>query len=153
MLPRTLFRTVALAEAVTWTLLLISLFLKYGLGSADVTVRIAGGLHGFVFLCYLLATCFTWVNQRWTLRTGVLTVISSVIPYASIPLEKSLERRGLLAGHWRLAAGGDEPHGFLERLQSWVLRNTVPAVIAAIAVVGVIFSLLLQAGPPNTWFS
>ena len=29
MQPRTLFRIVAFAEAVTWTLLLIGLFLKY----------------------------------------------------------------------------------------------------------------------------
>jgi integral membrane protein len=64
MQPRTLFRTVAFAEAVTWTLLLIGLFLKYVTRTTDVGVSIAGGIHGFVFLCYAarkprLGSCVT----------------------------------------------------------------------------------------------
>lgn len=45
MQPRALFRTVAFAEAVTWTLLLIALFLKYVTKTTDAAVSIAGGVH------------------------------------------------------------------------------------------------------------
>ncbi|EMY32696.1 hypothetical protein D477_018726 [Arthrobacter crystallopoietes BAB-32] len=153
MSPRALFRSVAFAEAVTWTLLLIALFLKYGLQTAPLATTIAGGLHGFVFLCYVASTCFTWVNQKWTTGTGLLAVASAVVPYATIPVEKSLDRRGLLDGGWRLADGGDEPRGLLEKLQAWVLRKPATAVVVALVAVAAVFSFLLFLGPPDAWFA
>lgn len=153
MQPRTLFRTVAFAEAVTWTLLLIGLFLKYVTRSTDLGVSIAGGIHGFVFLCYAATAGFTWINQKWSTRTGVLAIVSAVIPYATIPMEKSLDHRGLLAGGWRLAAGGEKPKGSLEKAQAWVLGNPILAVVVTLVTVGAVFSFLLFMGPPDTWFS
>ncbi|MGO4434761.1 DUF3817 domain-containing protein [Paenarthrobacter sp. RAF9] len=153
MQPRTLFRTVAFAEAVTWTLLLIGLFLKYVTRTTDVGVSIAGAIHGFVFLCYAATAAFTWINQKWSTRTGLLAILSAVIPYATVPMEKSLDRRGLLAGGWRLAAGGEDPRGGLEKTQAWVLRNPILAVLVTLVAVGVVFSFLLFMGPPGTWFS
>ena len=50
MTPRRLFRALALAEVVTWTLLLLGMVLKYGTETTDLLVRIGGGLHGFAFL-------------------------------------------------------------------------------------------------------
>jgi integral membrane protein len=151
--PRTLFRSVAFAEAATWTLLLIALFLKYVLDTGEIAMSIAGGLHGFVFLCYVVSTCFTWVNQKWTAGTGLLTVASAVVPYATIPAERSLDRRGLLGGRWRLAADGAEPRGLLENLQAWVLRKPATAVVVALVAVAAVFSFLLFLGPPDTWFA
>lgn len=152
MAPRKLFRTVAFAEAVTWTLLLIGLFLKYVTGTTELGVSIGGGLHGFVFICYVMSTCFTWVNQKWSAGTGMLALISAFIPYATIPAEKSLDRKGLLDGGWRLGAGGERPRGFLEALQAWVLRHPLLAVVVALAGAGAVFSFLLFLGPPDTWF-
>jgi integral membrane protein len=153
MQPRTLFRTVAFAEAVTWTLLLIGLFLKYVTHTTDLGVSVAGGIHGFVFLCYAATAAFTWINQKWRARTGLIAIVSAVIPYATIPLEKSLDRRGLLAGGWRLAEGREEPQGGLEKVQAWVLGNPILAVVIVLAGVAGVFSFLLFMGPPDTWFS
>jgi integral membrane protein len=153
MSPRALFRSVAFAEAVTWTLLLIGLFLKYVSETTEVGVRIGGGIHGFVFLCYAAVTCFMWVNQKWPAKTGLLALVSAVIPYATIPVEKSLDKRGLLNGGWRLAAGGEEPHGLLEKLQAWVLRKPITAIVVALIAVAAVFSFLLFLGPPDTWFA
>lgn len=152
MAPRTLFRAVALAEAVTWTLLLIGLVLKYGTNTTELGVSIGGGLHGFVFICYVMVTCFTWVNQKWERGTGLLALVSAVIPYATIPVEKSLDRRGLLSGDWRLASSDAEPSGLLEKLQAWVLRHPVAAVLTALLAAAAVFSFLLFLGPPDTWF-
>jgi integral membrane protein len=151
--PRTLFRSVAFAEAATWTLLLVALLLKYVLHTGEVAMSISGGLHGFVFLCYVASTCFIWVNQKWTAATGLLAVVSAVVPYATIAAEKLLDRRGLLGGGWRLAAGGPEPRGLLEKLQAWVLRKPATAVVVALAAVAAVFSFLLFLGPPDTWFA
>ncbi|MFF1831907.1 DUF3817 domain-containing protein [Paenarthrobacter sp. NPDC058040] len=153
MLPRALFRTVAFAEAVTWTLLLIGLFLKYVTRTTDLGVSIAGGIHGFVFLCYAFTAVFTWINQKWSAGTGLLAVVSAVIPYATIPVEKSLDRRGLLTGEWRLAAGREEPVGALEKLQAWVLAKPLMALVVVLVGVAAVFSFLLYLGPPDTWFS
>ncbi|MFT4469487.1 DUF3817 domain-containing protein [Arthrobacter sulfonylureivorans] len=153
MSPRTLFRTVAFAEAVTWTLLLTALLVRALAPEARVVVSIAGGLHGFVFLCYVVSTCFTWVNQKWTAGRGVLAVVSAAIPYATIPVEKSMDRNGLLGNVWRLGAGGEKPRGFLERLQAVVLARPVAAIAVVLVAVAAVFSFLLYMGPPDTWFA
>jgi integral membrane protein len=153
MSPRTLFRAVALAEAATWTLLLLGLALKYLTQTTELGVRIGGGLHGFVFLCYVASTCFTWVNQKWQASAGVLALVSAVVPYATIAVEKSLDRRGRLEGGWRLAGGGEEPRGALEKAQAWVLRNPAAAVVIVVVGVAAVFGFLLFLGPPDTWFT
>ena len=43
MTPRSLFRAAAVAELVTWTLLILGMVLKYGLDAGDWGVRIGGG--------------------------------------------------------------------------------------------------------------
>ena len=153
MSPRTLIRTLAFADAVTWTLLLIGLVLKYVTGTTELGVRIGGGIHGFVFLCYASVAAFTWTNQKWRTGTGLLAIASAVIPYATFPVEKSLDRRGLLDGGWRLAEGGEAPKGALERVQAWVLRKPWLALGLALAGVAAVFSFLLFMGPPDTWFA
>ncbi|MER1997816.1 MAG: DUF3817 domain-containing protein [Arthrobacter sp.] len=147
MTPRKLFTTLAFAEAVTWTLLIAALVAKYAFGNEAFT-PIAGGLHGFVFLSYAAVTVFVWVNQKWSAATGVLGVALAVVPWATIPYEKSLDKRGLLEGGWRLGPGGEEPKNFVDKVQAMVLRRPVAAALVAVAGVAVVFSILLYLGPP-----
>ncbi|HZU92395.1 MAG TPA: DUF3817 domain-containing protein, partial [Microbacterium sp.] len=49
--PSRLYRVLAIAEAITWTLL-ISALIARAVGAAGVVVTIGGGIHGFVFLAY-----------------------------------------------------------------------------------------------------
>jgi integral membrane protein len=148
MTPRILFRSVAVAEAITWALLLIGMYLKYVTETTEVLVSIGGALHGFVFLAYLVSTAFVWVNQRWSAATGALGLLAGVSPFATVLFDWQLERRGKLDGGWRLAAGKDRPSGPVENLQAWVLRNPLTAVLVAIIGVSVVFAALLIAGPP-----
>lgn len=144
--PRALFRGFALAEMVTWAGLIIAIVLR----AADVAdiVPIAGGIHGFVFLCYAATTVFVWVNQRWRLPLGLTGLLLAIVPFATVPFELWADRRGLLAGDWRLAPGGDTPDGFVEHVQAWVLRHLLLAVVLlAVFIVGV-FAILLWLGPP-----
>lgn len=153
MTPRALFRTVAFAEAITWTLLIIGMILKYATKTTDVGVRVGGGIHGFVFLCYIAVACFLWVNQRWSVKTGSLTALTAILPYVTIPMEKSLDTRNLLDGHWRLATGGDTPRGAVEHVQAWVLRRPVLAIGVIVVAIVIVFSVLLSLGPPTEWFN
>lgn len=148
MTPRTFFRIVAVAEAITWAFLLIAMFFKYVTQTTEALIPLAGGIHGFMFLVFLVGTVFVWINQRWTARTGVLGLVAAVVPLATVPFDRWLERHGMLDGGWRLAPRGETPQGFFERVQAWVLRNPVVAILVAVTSVSVVFAALLIIGPP-----
>ncbi|KQO63830.1 DUF3817 domain-containing protein [Curtobacterium sp. Leaf261] len=148
MTPRSLFRAAAVAEAVTWTLLIAGMILKYGLDAGDLGVRLGGGLHGFVFLAYLVLTTVVGVNQRWSFRQVLLGWVSAIVPYATIPFEVVVARRGDLDGPWRRSAGGTGRSGPLERLLFTVVAHPVVAVVVGVVLVVVVFGALLLIGPP-----
>lgn len=147
MTPRILFRTFATAEAFTWAGLITALIFR-ATGITGAAVSLAGGLHGFVFLSYCVVTVFVWVNQRWRPSIGVLGLVLAIVPFATVPFEIVLDRKGRLAGGWRLSPGGDTPRGFFERLQAWVLRRPLLAIGILLALVIAVFALLLWLGPP-----
>lgn len=146
MSPRALFRRLAFAEAVTWTLLIAGMVQKYLLEAGDWGVRIGGGLHGLVFLAFGATTLLVAVNQRWTAGVTLGTLAASVVPWATVPAEVMLERSGRLAGPWRY----DAVHGpgVLDRLLGRALAR--PLVAGGVAVIGVLvtFGVLLVLGPP-----
>ncbi|MGV9193543.1 DUF3817 domain-containing protein [Microbacterium sp. MC2] len=144
--PRALFRTFAIAEMFTWAGLIAALILR-AVGVAEF-VPIAGGIHGFVFLCYVASTVFVWVNQQWRFGLGLTGVLLAIIPFATVPFELRLDRRGLLAGDWRLAPGGAQPVGFVEHVQAWVLRRPLLSVMLLLALLAIVFVTLLWLGPP-----
>jgi integral membrane protein len=146
--PKTLFRIFASAEMVTWAGLITALIVRASSGY-DGLVSIAGGLHGFVFLCYGVSTVFVWINQRWKTGIGVVGLITTIIPFATLPFEIWAHRRGLLEGGWRLAPGGDTPRGLFEHLQAWVLRRPIVAIVLVLVAVVAVFTTLLWLGPPG----
>lgn len=149
--PRRLYGAFALAEMITWALLITAMVLKYS-GTTDSLMSVAGGLHGFVFLCYSVITVGVWINQRWSAGRGLMALGTAVVPFATVPFERHLHRRGEPDASWRLADGRSTPQGVWEKLESWVLRHVVVAALAAVAVVAVVFVMLLNAGPPDQWF-
>lgn len=149
MKPRLYFRTIAIAEAITWTLLIAGMILKYGLDAGDIWVRIGGSIHGFVFIAYAMSVVLVGVNQRWKPGLIVLGVITAVVPYATIPFDIWLDRTGRLDGPWRREATSDPRDSrWTDRLLRWMLNH--PVILIAIFVVALvaIFAALLIAGPP-----
>ena len=78
MSPRKLYRIAATAEAVTWALLILGMIAKYGFGAGDLPVRLAGGIHGFVFLSYCAVVVIVWIDARWSVTDGLLALLSAV---------------------------------------------------------------------------
>jgi len=149
MSPRALFRSFAVAEVVTWALLIGGMLLKYVAKVGDWPVSVAGPIHGFVFLAYLVAGVVVAVNQRWSPGVTVLALASAVVPFASLPVERWIDRRGGLEGDWRREATGDpRDRRPLDRLLRWVLGHLALAVVLLFAAVVVVFVLLLIVGPP-----
>ena len=100
--PSRLYRLLALAEMVTWTLLLLGMLLKYALQVTEVGVRIGGSLHGFVFLSYVVVTVLVAVDQRWSLGRLAMGLGSALVPYLTVPFERWAHRKGMLGDSWRL---------------------------------------------------
>src|SRR5699024_4744271 len=149
--PSRLYRVLALAEVVTWTLLLGGMFVKYVLSSTELLVRIGGGLHGFKFLCYVVVTVLVAVDHRWKLTDLLLGIASAIIPYLTVPFERSAERRGLLGESWRLRE--EQGRTVSEKVVGLALRRPFPAALITIVAVAVVFSILLSLGPPTEWFA
>ncbi|MCT2224831.1 MULTISPECIES: DUF3817 domain-containing protein [Microbacterium] len=147
--PGRLYRVLAIAEAITWTLLIAAIIAR-AVGAPGVVVTVGGGIHGFVFLAYAATAVLVALNQRWHPGVGVLAVLSAVVPYATIPMEIWLHRTGRLQGDWRLDATDDpRDRRWYDRLMRWFLRR--PWVLAVLLVVGIValYVILLLVGPPG----
>ena len=97
--PRTVagvFRVVAVAEAVSWALLLAGMFVKWVLGTSEVGVQLAGPVHGAVFVAYVLVTLVAWRTLRWSSGTAVLALAASVPPFTTLWFERWAQRAGRL---------------------------------------------------------
>ncbi|QKJ18977.1 DUF3817 domain-containing protein [Microbacterium hominis] len=147
--PLQLFRSLAIAEAISWTLLIGGLVLRATAGW-DIAVTIGGGIHGFVFLSYGATAVLVAKNQRWGAGPAVVAIASAIIPYATIPTEIWLHRSGRLEGAWRVTATGDPRDGaWHDRLMRWFLRRPLVLALLLAAAVVVIFVVLLLVGPPG----
>ncbi len=134
--PQSLFRVLAIAEAISWTLLIGGLILR-ATQDWPLAVTIGGAIHGFVFLA--------------SGATSILVaIVSAVVPYATIPVELWLARTGRLEGDWRLEPS-DDPRdaSWHDRLIRWFLNHArVLVALIALAVVALYVALLI-IGPPG----
>lgn len=150
--PKGLYSKLALAEMVTWALLILGLVLKYVTKTTELGTAIFGSIHGFVFLSYLVTTVLVWINQRWSFARGIIGLGSSILPFMTYPFERSTEKAGLLDGPWRFVDDSEQPRGLFESVLAMVIRRPFVSAFVAIIIIAVVFSLLLMAGPPTQWF-
>lgn len=146
MSPLRLFRVVAVAEAVTWTLLLGGMFLKYVVQVTELGVRVGGMLHGVVFVAFCVTTVVVAVDQRWSARRTVLGLASAVPPFSTVWFDRVAERRGWLAREWRLVT--EPPVRRLDRPVAWLLRHPARGLGAGLVAVAALTGVALLVGPP-----
>ena len=147
--PKTLFRVLAIAEAISWTLLITGLVLR-ATAHLEIATTIAGSIHGFVFLSYGATAVLLALNNRWRPWPTIVAIVSAIVPYATIPTEIWLSRTGRLEGQWRIAESEDPTdRRWYDGLLRWFLRRPwVLAILIVLLVVG-IFTVLLLIGPPG----
>jgi integral membrane protein len=144
--PLHLFRRVAIAEAVTWALLLTGMFLKYVTETTDLGVRVFGMAHGVVFIAYVLTTVLVAVDQRWSKGRLLVGLLASIPPFVTVLFDRYAERRGLLGGSWRLRA--TEPVGVVEKLAAWLVRNPLRGALTGVVAILALTGVALLVGPP-----
>ena len=91
------FRMTALAEGVSFlTLLCIAIPMKYFMGMPEV-VRVAGSIHGALFVLYVGLLAILHVRQRWSFMFSLYALIASVIPFGIFMLDKHLREKEVVA--------------------------------------------------------
>lgn len=90
-----IFRRVALAEGISFLLLLlIAMPLKYFFGF-PLAVKLVGWAHGVLFIAYILLAFSVASIMRWNwFNTGIALAVS-IIPAGTFWLDKSLKKRQL----------------------------------------------------------
>ena len=149
MSPKRLFRALALAEAVTWTILIVAMILKYAV-DVEWAMLVGGSIHGLVFLAYAFAAVLVGVNQRWSVGLIAFAVVTAIVPYATIPFEVWLMRRGRLEGGWRHERSEHPADGsWVNRMLRWFLARPVLLTVLAVVGIAAVFTALLVIGPPG----
>lgn len=148
MSPRSLYARLAVAEVVSWALLLLGMVLKYVTQTTELGVKVFGMVHGVVFIAFVLVTILVAVNQRWSVREAVLGLASAVPPFLTVWFERRMERRGRLDGGWRLGHDEARPENPLERVLHTLMARPAVAVAVGLAAVAGLTGLALVVGPP-----
>lgn len=154
MSPKKLFVLFATAEAITWTLLLSVLISRAIIQIPNIVTTVVGGTHGAVFLCYGITAALVGVNQRWSTGRILAGISLALVPFATIPFERSIVRRGLVDGVWRTSAGSDprDSHWF-DGLFRWFIARPIILFFTLITTLAFIFFVLVSLGPPTEWFN
>jgi len=99
------FAVIAVIEAVTWTGLLVGMFLKYVTETTELGVYVFGRLHGAAFVLYVIVTLVAAARLRWGWKPALVAGLAAIPPLATLPVEVGLRRRGYLR---HPAAGADD---------------------------------------------
>ena len=150
--PKSIFGTFAIIEMMTWALLIAAIIVRETIGLASNMFFIAGATHGFAFIGYSATAVLVAVNQRWPLARGAVAVLLAIVPFATVPFEKSLEKRKQLDGEWRTEKSTNPlDKTKFDQLFRWFINHPVILVLTLfISVIG-LFTLLLWLGPPGEW--
>lgn len=90
------FRTVAIAEACSWTGLLLGMVVKYLVVFDEIGVQVFGPIHGALFVAYLIVTLLAARMFGWDRTTLALGLLASIPPLTTLWFERRAHRRGQL---------------------------------------------------------
>ena len=91
--PIRAFRMIALAEGTSFLILLcIAMPMKYMMGM-PLAVRIAGSIHGLLFLLYVAKLAKLRAAYQWDNRFSVQAFVASILPFGTFLLDKSLREK------------------------------------------------------------
>ena len=90
--PLGLLRLFSLLDGVSWIILSYISFIHNGLLGNEMSVSLAGRVHGGVFTIFLVLLYLTMEKRRWPIKRAGLVFICSLIPFAPFFLEPKLAR-------------------------------------------------------------
>ena len=89
-----LLRLFTFVEGISYLLLvLVAMPLKY-VFDLPLAVRIAGGLHGFLFIAFVLTLLRTHAVQNWTKGKSLSLLLASLVPGSLFWLDRRIREPG-----------------------------------------------------------
>jgi integral membrane protein len=86
-----IFRKVAVAEGISYLLLLfLAMPLKY-LAGLPLYVKYTGWAHGLLFVLYAATLILAWQEQKWKFGKAVLIFLASLLPFAPFIVDRKLK--------------------------------------------------------------
>ena len=104
------FRWVAIAEGISFLLLLgVAMPLKY-LAGMPLWVRVVGSIHGGLFILYVIAAARAAHSDNWSMRQLMVALVASVLPFGPFVIDHKLKEESAVkaAGEIASSSGGQE---------------------------------------------
>jgi integral membrane protein len=87
------FRLISFSEGVSFVLLLgIAMPLKY-VWQIPEAVKIAGYLHGGLFILYCVLLLMVTIEMKWSFKTALLLFLASIFPFGFLIAEKKFLKK------------------------------------------------------------
>ena len=89
-------RVIGNIEGISYLLLLgVAMPLKY-LGNMPMAVKIAGSIHGFLFVSFIVALANVWKTEKWSVTKLAFAFIMSLVPFGTFYLDKQIRQEEAL---------------------------------------------------------
>lgn len=150
---RKFYTAISIAEALTWSGLIAAMIAKYVFMAGDLPVRMAGSLHGFVFLMFVTITLITAVNNKWAAKNTLLGLFSSIIPFATLAFDAYAKKNNLLRDDWVMLREGYVASNSREKIVYFMVKNPIASILLSLIFISLLFGFLLWLGPPTQWGS
>ena len=86
-----IFRKVAVAEGISYLLLLfVAMPLKY-FANLPLAVKYTGWAHGLLFVLYAAFLIMAWMEQKWKFGKAVLIFLASLLPFMPFVVDRKLK--------------------------------------------------------------
>jgi integral membrane protein len=107
MAPLRWLRRIGLLEGASFLILLgVAMPLKY-LGGLPMAVKIAGWIHGLLFVLLLALLMLTMQERRWPWTRGAMVVAAALLPFGPFVIDRRLRDEEAGNGEPRRGASGD----------------------------------------------
>ncbi|MFI5218436.1 MAG: DUF3817 domain-containing protein [Bacteroidia bacterium] len=91
------FRFIAIAEGISFLILLfIAMPLKY-LAGLPHAVLYVGWIHGVLFIAFCLLLLQVKLNYKWTFKKAVIAFIASLLPFGTFVLDAKILKKEINA--------------------------------------------------------
>ena len=85
------FRKIAVAEGISYVLLVfVAMPLKYWAG-IPLAVKYTGWAHGLLFVLYIIFLIMAWMEYKWNFKKVVIIGGASLLPFAPFWVDKKLK--------------------------------------------------------------
>lgn len=92
-----IFVVSAIVEAFTWAGLLIGMFLEHIVDVTRIGITVFGPIHGAAFIAYGALALAAAIRFKWSLKLLLVTWVSAIPPFTTIPMERWLRRHDRLS--------------------------------------------------------